>query len=1437
MMKKTLLVWLALGSSLLSWSQITVFEQNSKFGLKDASGSVIVAAEYDNMTPFYEYSYYGDAAPSLFIANKGGTKTTNTITDTLWGYTDENYTYGITGTKERENVFIKGGSFFIYNGTGQQINADGYDNVALNFAAPMTYEYGEPYAYKFLTLDETGMQKEYTRSMIRLTTGVMVKKGNKWGLMNMEPRMIIPFVSDGLIEELPTYDYNFLYLVKKGKNVVLYSMEGKALSGEYEKIEAFNTYENYGDYTKSVAKVIKGGKTGYIQIDGKEIIPPKYDYLIKVNSENYIFNKGGKLHHYEWLDSSAFFNYGYDYAYDLPEGYTPQVIKVKDSLMKGGKFGLIKNGKEIIPASYSFIEFDFGTGYYFGHSGGKEPENPKGQSYGYYDYGYGEMDGISYGGYEYNHYVAVERPTDSKRAVIDADGKVRLKDVENIILNYILTNNRELDENGLYTNKPVYYHMVTKNEKNGLINADFKEVIPAKFISFVNNANLNNGSIIVEDDNKKFGVYSIQTGKPLTGMDYAAIYAGDKFYYYNKGGKWMETEQSYYDYYTDSTYSYKVTNLVGGKYGVLKNGTEDMGAIYDSIYVLSYVSSNYYEYGYENYSYASRPIVTFKKNGLMGIFTSNGTEGIPAQFSSITYDYSSQKLQIMKDNFFGLANLSGKILIDPVYTSLYAIGYSYYTGGGSSYVATNQENQQGIIDTAGNVLFGFRYNWIDSYGWNQGNEMIKVSKDSKYGYSDREGNILLDCEYEDINEYFSYTTKVAIVTKNGKKGFYDRATKKIVTAPKYSDVLIYDEKINGMTKVLMGGEIYWDSLAYMNKVRGGKIGYVDSTGTEIIPAVYDNVSFNNEVELYLCNRGKTRDYFDKNGKKVADGESRFMNSYLGKKMLENQRIAELSWNSANGPVGADATSFYYDEDGTYWLGTGSSGGVYRSMDKGKTWVETNNGIGPRHIIFINKLNDTLFIVDQGAGSYSSYELYSGEFGYFESVHYWNASTKSWNLIPEERKYTIANELYTIANASKYEQGNPQAVSGYGTNVSYFPAYINSSYYYQYPYNYVGNYNATTYSYDTLVSKGIPKDCYMNAAGNIFKVEDDNYVLLAKSGIFKFSGNSGVSSLPENGLKASDITQIGTLPTGGIVVREGTSDIWKYENNTWTKLLDAYKMNEQLGSSTRGYYTGNFSIDSRGNILVAFRSNIYEISTDGNMKLLVESSEISKFTEYSALGISHLDFIQAIRDKNNKTWVLVNGTGYYNNSYGVLSVENGQLNYVDSVFKTGYTAPFLFADKKGNVWKYAEYTIEMVGNPKTAAKTNFWDFNINKVATGSNGEIAIVNSYSSISIYVPEKSKWINVNLEGAGNISSMEYDSRGNLMVSTNYEFEYFCGEENKIKKSEPMIGYVEFSMDGVKMKALNNPVNPRVLSFCTHPTLGMLVGTSGSGLQMVTKR
>lgn len=62
-----------------------------------------------------------------------------------------------------------------------------------------------------------------------------------------------------------------------------------------------------------------------------------------------------------------------------------------------------------------------------------------------------------------------------------------------------------------------------------------------------------------------------------------------------------------------------------------------------------------------------------------------------------------------------------------------------------------------------------------------------------------------------------------------------------------------------------------------------------------------------------------------------------------------------------GPEGCDATSLFKDSKGTLWLGTGSSGGVYKFDNQNKVWIETNNGIGPVHVSQIIEVDNILVI--------------------------------------------------------------------------------------------------------------------------------------------------------------------------------------------------------------------------------------------------------------------------------------------------------------------------------------------------------------------------------------------------------------------------------------------------------------------------------------------
>jgi len=90
---------------------------------------------------------------------------------------------------------------------------------------------------------------------------------------------------------------------------------------------------------------------------------------------------------------------------------------------------------------------------------------------------------------------------------------------------------------------------------------------------------------------------------------------------------------------------------------------------------------------------------------------------------------------------------------------------------------------------------------------------------------------------------------------------------------------------------------------------------------------------------------------------AATGRIKFNIDNIPKKSLYDTS----RWIDSGGPEGADATAFHIDPDGNYWLGTGSSGGVYVSADKGESWIAVNHGIGPVHVLSIGEFKNDLYI--------------------------------------------------------------------------------------------------------------------------------------------------------------------------------------------------------------------------------------------------------------------------------------------------------------------------------------------------------------------------------------------------------------------------------------------------------------------------------------------
>ena len=119
-------------------------------------------------------------------------------------------------------------------------------------------------------------------------------------------------------------------------------------------------------------------------------------------------------------------------------------------------------------------------------------------------------------------------------------------------------------------------------------------------------------------------------------------------------------------------------------------------------------------------------------------------------------------------------------------------------------------------------------------------------------------------------------------------------------------------------------------------------------------------------------------------------------SFIGSKSLSQQ------WQSANTGLNGGDVRVIFEEGGLLFAGT-ENAGLFRSLDQGETWIQSNNGLSlPQwsqdihHVSSLTSLKDTIFL-----GSYSHNIFYSLDFG------------DSWSLTPGQPSNTQITSLLNL----------------------------------------------------------------------------------------------------------------------------------------------------------------------------------------------------------------------------------------------------------------------------------------------------------------------------------------------------------------------------------------------------------------------------------------
>ena len=195
--------------------------------------------------------------------------------------------------------------------------------------------------------------------------------------------------------------------------------------------------------------------------------------------------------------------------------------------------------------------------------------------------------------------------------------------------------------------------------------------------------------------------------------------------------------------------------------------------------------------------------------------------------SEDTNEVEKQVLKYKKNNLYGLLDLDGNVITEAIYSEIVSLNER------PGRILVKKEEQYGVLDSKGNVVVDVKYDGIsaDGYCLNDGSYeqtgyiVAKKTKNAiHFGYINAKGNVVLDTKYESIERALEYEDgNVYLMTMQaGKKGVF-KNEKKII------DFRFQDIKYSSLSKVFI-----------VNK--NGKYGFYRLHGKAILKPEYTSYS-------------------------------------------------------------------------------------------------------------------------------------------------------------------------------------------------------------------------------------------------------------------------------------------------------------------------------------------------------------------------------------------------------------------------------------------------------------------------------------------------------------------------------------------------------------------------------------------------------------------
>jgi hypothetical protein len=235
-------------------------------------------------------------------------------------------------------------------------------------------------------------------------------------------------------------------------------------------------------------------------------------------------------------------------------------------------------------------------------------------------------------------------------------------------------------------------------------------------------------------------------------------------------------------------------------------------------------------------------LIAFRQKGKWGAFISTGRVILKPEYDSL--DLRNNYVLLKKGGLAGLADARGKIIVPVAYQQIgdFAEGYAPVTKDGKA----------GYLHISARTGIPFTYE--ESYPFLNGLAVVKNG--GKYGVINRKNKFVLPAEYDQIER--NYANKYFVAVKQGKSTLLDSSAAK-VTSDTFEKVFAGDTAV--AIRVSKDGKLHYFSLPEKHLLAGdydhaeplkngfavaakqGKKGLITASGKEVIPFLYDSVTY------------------------------------------------------------------------------------------------------------------------------------------------------------------------------------------------------------------------------------------------------------------------------------------------------------------------------------------------------------------------------------------------------------------------------------------------------------------------------------------------------------------------------------------------------------------------------------------------------------------